>query len=74
MFSKAIAYASLTSTAVAWVSLIKPVPFVQDGGQVLTNKPLELDGSDFPCHGVSYTVDKLNVYEAGSREGLHLKG
>ncbi|KAI9164110.1 hypothetical protein HJFPF1_05747 [Paramyrothecium foliicola] len=73
MFSKPIAYASLASTASAWIEMTNPVPFTFDGAG-LANMPLDSQGSNFPCQSVSYTTDHLNTYEAGSMQELNFAG
>jgi hypothetical protein len=73
MFSKPVTYASLASTASAWIAMTNPIPFVPDSAEII-NMPLHGDGSNFPCHGVTYDVDQLNVYEAGSTQELNFKG
>ncbi|KAI9148808.1 hypothetical protein HJFPF1_10850 [Paramyrothecium foliicola] len=73
IFSKPIAYASMASTASAFIALTNPVPFAYDGSFTLL-APLNSDGSDFPCRGVSYEVQESNVYEAGSVQELNFKG
>jgi hypothetical protein len=43
-------------------------------GEGIANMPLKSNAADFPCHGVSYTVDETNVYEAGSVQELSFQG
>jgi hypothetical protein len=74
MLSKPIAYATLAGTASAWIKLTNPVPFTYDGIAYTANQPLDSHGSDFPCKGVSYNIDQLNTFEAGSTQELNFAG
>ncbi|CAH0036403.1 unnamed protein product [Clonostachys rhizophaga] len=70
MFPKTFAIFGLAAVASAHMFMENPVAFTNP-----SNSPLEADGSDFPCRGVtSGDGSESNVYEQGSTHKLKLQG
>jgi|UniRef100_A0A0B7K994 hypothetical protein len=70
MFPKTFAIFGLAAAASAHMFMENPVAFTNP-----SNSPLEADGSDFPCRGVtSGDGSESNVYEQGSTHKLKLQG
>lgn len=76
-FAKTVTAAGLLAVANAHQLLKSPIPFPSQntapGGDLAANRPLQADGSDFPCKYTgpdTYSNGEVNVYPKGSTQTL----